>query len=243
MGCGTSLALDPEKHSGTTRTRLNLKEQTFNRVNSKCDETPTQRIRSTSLPDQPPAEVQESHHTDIQSTTPSNHTDIQSTKPAYYNDECRLLAEQLVKEYPALKSGFDDIIDFVKALGANPCLSADGDRILSLISVENEHRHIFAEYMSYIKLAEAIFEAYGGVLRKGDLKFITECIAIETVSSGKWSNEDISFVYKLRAILCNGTDANMQLCERVCNSGILMYFVGDLKAVLEEMGDLGEVCS
>ncbi|XP_046574454.1 uncharacterized protein LOC124282490 [Haliotis rubra] len=164
-----------------------------------------------------------------------------STDIPPFNQDCLKLAQQLVTKHPLLKSGFEDINSLVNALEDDPALASNGEQIrvlahkaigLSYVNKDESHRQIFAEYLSYTRAADAIYKAYSLYLKARNLEFLTDKVArAQLTSEGSYQ-----FVRDIRGLLWNYTDASVQFGERVCNSGLLRYFVGDLEAVLKEAG-------
>ncbi|XP_046350500.2 uncharacterized protein LOC124131332 [Haliotis rufescens] len=169
-----------------------------------------------------------------------------SSKIPALNTDCLQMAQQLVTKYPRLKSGFDDINSFIHALEEDPRLESKGEQIrilthktigLSYVNKDESHRRVFADYLSYTRAADVMYKTYSSYLKARKLEFLTE-----KVSKAQLTPESsYQFIREMRGLLWNYTDASVQFGERVCGSGLLRYFVGDLKAVLKEAGSPAKV--
>ncbi|XP_046350502.2 uncharacterized protein LOC124131334 [Haliotis rufescens] len=155
-----------------------------------------------------------------------------------YDEDCRRLAKQLVTKHPQLKNGFDEIDAFVKELEGNPSLEHEGNNVRVLTTKvvdryfgtkDEATRCVYGEYLSYTRAADSIFTAYSLFLRDRGLEGLTE------KKAGEFLTETCTFS-DLRVLLWNYTDASSLFSERVCSSGILRYFVMDLKAILSDSG-------
>ncbi|XP_046350495.2 uncharacterized protein LOC124131329 [Haliotis rufescens] len=255
MGCGTSFPLIPQDSNfAPTVEKPHIREQNDSEsFNADCldgavhSSQTTELVKGTSdiqliqTPEAPglPHTTNPSDQTPVLSSTMSS--DIPAT-----NEDCLQLAQQLVTKYPRLKSGFDDINSFIHALEEDPMLDTKGEQIrmlahktigLSYVNKDESHRRVFAEYLSYTRAADVMYKTYSSYLKARKLEFLTE-----KVSRAQLTEEgSYQFIREMRGLLWNYTDASVQFSERVCGSGLLRYFVGDLKAILKEAGSPAKV--
>lgn len=255
MGCGTSFPSIPkDSNLAPTVEKPHIREQNDSEsFNADCLDGAVHSSHTTELVKgtsdiqliQSPEAPGLPHTTNPSDQTPSLSSTMSSDIPAI-NEDCLQLAQQLVTKYPRLKSGFDDINSFIHALEEDPMLDTKGEQIrmlahktigLSYVNKDESHRRLFAEYLSYTRAADVMYKTYSSYLKARKLEFLTE-----KVSRAQLTEEgSYQFVRELRGLLWNYTDASVQFSERVCGSGLLRYFVGDLKAILDEAGDPAKV--
>ncbi|XP_067664694.1 uncharacterized protein [Haliotis asinina] len=249
MGCGTSFpAIPPDRNLASREESRLIEENDSGILDGDSADGTIQSNSNTGLvegaSDMQQIQTQEEQKLPASSISPDEtptQLPIMNTDIPPFNQDCLKVAQQLVNKHPQLQSGFEDINSLINALEDDPTLKSNGEQIrvlahkaliLSFTNSDESHRLIFAEYLSYTRAADAIYKAYSLCLKASNLEFLTDKVArAQLTSEGCYQ-----FVRTIRMLLWNYTDASVQFCERVCNSGLLRYFVGDLEAILKETG-------
>ena len=161
--------------------------------------------------------------------------------PAKNNEDLKA-AQELVKKYPYLQDVFFQINAAAVEL-AVMCKKQDRFVVSEITQdlemsyfMYMEDRHILGDYLTFLDMPQLLYTCYDLVMKKLNFDYWTE-----TKLKSNNDQAQAAFMFVIRNLIWNYTDASTLFGERLTMTGLFQYYMKDLEAMKEDISE-PEVC-